>query len=114
MCIMPLVFWTVGDWRTFMWATSVPIAAFYCFPKYMIESPRWLALKGKWERSAECLNWIASVNGNKANLTGDSLRDDLPEQLHETNYGMASLFTAARLARTTVLLVVCWYIYIIN
>lgn len=108
MCIMPMVFWIFDDWKTFMWISSLPILIFLCFPKYMIESPRWLAMKGKWELSAMYLNRIATINEREPNLTGESLQKEIPTKSEKPTFGIASLFTAARLARTTMLLVTCW------
>lgn len=110
MCIMSLVFWGLHEWRTFMWVTSLPIAIFLCFPTYMIESPRWLATNGKWEKSASFLKRIANVNGTQhLNITGDYLKRTLPQQSNERVYGMASFFTGWRLAINTMLLVMCWW-----
>lgn len=110
MCIMPLVFWGLNEWRTFMWVTSLPIAIFLCFPTYMIESPRWLATNGKWEKSAKFLRRIANVNGTPdVKISGEYLQRSLPQQSDERVYGMASFFTGWRLAINTMLLVMCWW-----
>jgi MFS transporter, OCT family, solute carrier family 22 (organic cation transporter), member 4/5 len=74
----------------------------------MIESPRWLANKGHYARCAVELGKIAKINGKKVEYTEKSLRDLMPDNDVETVYGMASLFTGWRLAKNTVLIVICW------
>lgn len=110
MCLMPLIFWAVPRWKTFMWITSLPVVAFLCFPYYMIESPRWLATNGKWKRCAQFLQRIANVNGKRVEITAEYLSARLPPRTKENVYGMASFFSSLRLARNTMLIVTCWYV----
>ena len=44
MTIMPLVFWWTKEWKTFMILTTGPCVLFFICHKYLIESPRWLAV----------------------------------------------------------------------
>lgn len=108
MCIMPLVFWAVGDWVWFLMITTLPVGLFAMYPKYMIESPRWLATKRHLEKCAVELNRIAKINGKKVVVTVKMLEDILPDVKVESVYGIASLFTGWRLAKNTTLLVICW------
>ena len=110
MCIMPLVFWAVGDWVWFLMITTLPIGLFTMYPKYMIESPRWLATKRHLERCAVELNRIAKINGKKVTVTVKMLEEMLPDVKVEEVYGIASLFTGWRMAKNTLLIIVCWSI----
>jgi MFS transporter, OCT family, solute carrier family 22 (organic cation transporter), member 4/5 len=108
MCIMPLVFWLVGDWVWFLMITTLPVGLFALYPKYMIESPRWLATKRHLSKCAHELNRIAKINGKKVVVTVKMIEDLLPNTKVEDVYGMASLFTGWRLAKNTILIVMCW------
>lgn len=108
MCIMPIVFWAVGDWVWFLMITTLPVGLFALYPKYMIESPRWLATKRHLSRCANELNRIAKINGKKVEVTVKMLEDMLPDIKVEDVYGIASLFTGWRLAKNTSLIIACW------
>jgi OCT family organic cation transporter-like MFS transporter 4/5 len=97
--IMPMVFWVVRDWVWFLMITTLPIGLFTLYPKYMIESPRWLATKRYLTRCANELNRIAKINGKKVVVTEAMLADMLPNEKVEEVYGIASLFTGWRLVR---------------
>lgn len=74
----------------------------------MIESPRWLATKGHLKRCAAQLQKIAKINGKTKMFTENELKDLLPKENAEKVYGMMSLFSQWRLAKNTVLIVLCW------
>ncbi|XP_070494612.1 carcinine transporter [Chironomus tepperi] len=119
--IMPLVFWVVRDWVWFLMITTLPIGLFALYPKYMIESPRWLATKRHLARCANELNRIAKINGKKIEITEKMLKEMLPDEKAEEVFGIASLFTGWRLAKNTILIVICWtnvsityYVLILN
>ncbi|XP_026479554.1 solute carrier family 22 member 4-like [Ctenocephalides felis] len=108
-CLMPLVMWWLRNWFYFVIATSLPFAMFLISNKYMIESPRWLASRGKMVQCEKMLRRIAKVNGT-------TLNDDALEMLkiHSSNpekiYGVMSLFSSWRLARNTIMIVTCWIV----
>jgi len=106
--IMPLVFWLVRDWVWFMLLTTLPIALFAMWNKYMIESPRWLATKRYLDRCATELNRIAKINGKNVVITEKILKEMLPNEKAEDVYGILSLFTHWRLAKNTIMLIICW------
>lgn len=108
MCIMPMVFWAVGDWVWFLMITTLPVGLFALYPKYMIESPRWLATKRHLQRCANELNRIAKINGKKVEVTVKMLEEMLPNSKAEDVYGIASLFTGWRMAKNTSLIIICW------
>lgn len=79
---------------------------FYC--RYMIESPRWLTTRGRLDEAADVLNRIGEINGKSINITEKLLRSALPSQKAEKVYGMLSLFSGLRLAKNTLILIICW------
>lgn len=74
----------------------------------MIESPRWLANKHRYSECVTQLNTIAKMNGTKVRITEEELIESLPKENVETVYGIMSLFTHWRLAKNTILIIVCW------
>ena len=107
-CILPFVYWLVGDWFWFLVITTAPSLIFLCFPRYMIESPRWLANKQKFSKCAEMLNRIAEINKKSVRYSEDVLKKLLGTQKEEKVYGAMSLFSHWRLARNTTILVLSW------
>lgn len=82
------------------------VLVFIC--RYMIESPRWLTNRGRLDKAAEVLNHIAKINGKSPEITEKLLRTALPTTEPEKVYGMLSLFSGLRLAKNTVILIICW------
>lgn len=72
-----------------------------------IESPRWLANKGKTEKCVKELEKIAKVNNTKVppRALYDLSKDENEE---ETVYGALSLFSQWRMAKNTSILSLCW------
>ncbi|XP_059620795.1 carcinine transporter isoform X2 [Phlebotomus argentipes] len=110
LCIMPMVFWWVRDWMWLIALTTLPYGIFALFPKYMIESPRWLANRRRYKDCAKQLNRIAKINGKDVEITEKLLTQMLPNTSEEKVYGLASLFSSWRLAKNASLLVLCWSI----
>lgn len=82
---------------------------FYNFHyRYMIESPRWLINRGKLQKAAFYLNRIAKINKRPVRVTPKMLQSMLPDEEPEKVYGMLSLFSGARLAKNTIMLLVAW------
>lgn len=106
MCIMPLIFWAVGDWVWFVVLTSLPFGLLSLYTKYMIESPMWLATQGKLQKCSQQLNKIAKINGKNLEITEDMLKEKLKDSKNEETYGITSIFTNWRLAKNTILLVI--------
>jgi OCT family organic cation transporter-like MFS transporter 4/5 len=106
--IMPFVFYLARDWVWFLMLTTLPVGIFALWPKYMIESPRWLATKRYLSRCAVELNRIAKINGKDIVITEKLLKEMLPDNTVEQVYGIASLFTGWRLAKNTILIIICW------
>ncbi|XP_065079930.1 beta-alanine transporter isoform X1 [Ochlerotatus camptorhynchus] len=111
LCILPMVFWATRDWFWALMFTTIPISLFLLIPQYLIESPRWLATRGHYKRSMVELRKIAAVNGiRELPFDEHSLEKLLSHRKVETVYGMASLFSGWRMAKNTMLCVVCWIV----
>ncbi len=78
----------------------------------MIESPRWLATKGRFKECAAELQKIADINKKDVQVTEKLLKEMMPNQVVETVYGVASLFCHWRLAKNTLLLTVSWWTFL--
>jgi OCT family organic cation transporter-like MFS transporter 4/5 len=74
----------------------------------MIESPRWLATKRRFEECAVELQKIADINGKDVQVTETFLKEMMPNQIVDKTYGIASLFSHWPLAKNTLLLMVSW------
>lgn len=105
---MPFVFQFSRDWVWFLMLTTMPVGIFALWPKYMIESPRWLATKRHLSRCATELNRIARINKKDIVITEKILEEMLPDIKVEQVYGIASLFTGWRLSKNTILIITCW------
>lgn len=106
--IMPFVFQFSRNWIYFLLLTTFPVGIFALWPKYMIESPRWLATKRYLDRCAVELNRIAKINGKDIVITEKLLDEMLPRTKVEQVFGIASLFTGWRLTKNTILSIICW------
>lgn len=82
------------------------MAIFLFIPTYMIESPRWLATRGQFEKAAYYLNRIAKINKKQIRVDEKTLHSINVEP--EKIYGMLSLFSGLRLAKNTIILIFCW------
>uniref|UniRef100_A0A182N5L2 Major facilitator superfamily (MFS) profile domain-containing protein n=1 Tax=Anopheles dirus TaxID=7168 RepID=A0A182N5L2_9DIPT len=107
-CLAPLVLWWMRDWAWFMIVTSLPCLVFYCFPRYAIESPRWLASQGRYRECLAQLRTIATVNGRPFELTEAQLKTLVPQPEREKTYGIASLFSGWHMSKLTCLLLLSW------
>lgn len=73
----------------------------------MIESPRWLATQGKIDKCVDELKTIAKFNGSTVPECAVSLLEE-KFQKPEKSYGAMSLFSHWRLAKNTLMLIICW------
>ncbi|XP_065367629.1 organic cation transporter 1-like [Calliphora vicina] len=105
--IVPLLFWWLRDWQSFMWISSVPAALFLIFYSYVVESPRWLVNKKRFGDAITQLKKIAKINGRQFDMTAKELAQLYSSTKQEVTYGFASLFSGWRLARNTSILGFC-------
>uniref|UniRef100_A0A8D8HYK4 Solute carrier family 22 member 21 n=1 Tax=Culex pipiens TaxID=7175 RepID=A0A8D8HYK4_CULPI len=111
LCILPMVFWATRDWFWALMFTTIPIFLFIFIPQYLIESPRWLAQRGYYGRAMTQLRRIATVNGIRELAFDErTLEKLLSHRKVEKVYGMASLFSGWRMAKNTILCVICWIV----
>lgn len=107
-CLAPLILWWMRDWTWFMLVTSLPCLLFYCFPRYAIESPRWLASQGRYGACLAQLRKIATVNGKPFEMSEEQLKLLIPRPEREKTYGIASLFSGWHMSKLTCLLLLSW------
>jgi len=104
---MPMIAWVVGDWRYMILATTLPCTVAFLLQGMMPESPRWLASRGKVKRAMASLQYIADVNGKQ--LPEDTLPVlEAIASRKEKTFGIPSLFSNARLAKNTFMIITCW------
>ena len=105
MVILSLTFWATRDWFWCVLLTTLPCVVFICLPKYLIESPRWLASRGEYRRAAKELNKIARLNGIKnINLNEDKLQHKLGHHEDQQHYGMGALFHNFQIGKNTMII----------
>ncbi|XP_044258054.1 beta-alanine transporter isoform X1 [Tribolium madens] len=107
LCVSPLIFWWLGDWIPFTVITTVPVLIFLFFRPYMIESPRWLASKGKIKECVVELKKIAKINRTQLS---DKVLVTLNNKsvAEEKNFGVMSLFGSWKLAKKSLLIISSW------
>lgn len=107
MCIMPLIYWAVGDWVIFTIATTLPLVLYLFLYRNIIESPRWLASQGNIDGCVRELKKIAKKNGT-------IVTDEAVAILEEgtctkgSSSGIMSIFSSISLAKNTILLLIAW------
>ncbi|XP_022215183.2 carcinine transporter [Drosophila obscura] len=111
---MPLLYWWLGHWDSFMWLTSVPTATVLIFSKYVIESPRWLISKRRFRDAIVQLRKIAKINGRRFDVTEKELAEIYSQDKQDVTYGIASLFAGWRLARNTTIMGFSWCVVAVS
>ncbi|XP_016978582.1 carcinine transporter [Drosophila rhopaloa] len=112
--LMPLLYWWLRHWDSFMWLTSVPTAMVLIFSKYVIESPRWLISKQRFREAIVQLQKIAKINGHRFDMTEKELAEIYSRDKQEVTYGIASLFAGWRLARNTIIMGFSWCVVAVS
>ncbi|KAH8382648.1 hypothetical protein KR009_004598 [Drosophila setifemur] len=112
--LMPLLYWWLGHWDSFMWLTSVPTAMVLFFSKYVIESPRWLISKRRFREAIVQLQKIAKFNGHRFDMTEKELAEIYSREKQDVTYGIASLFSGWRLARNTIIMGFSWCVVAVS
>lgn len=75
--------------------------------RWMPESPRWLASRGRVKDSAKALSQIAKVNGTELPENTYEILEQIAAK-KEKIYGIPSLFSNKRLAKNTLMIMICW------
>ncbi|XP_063227631.1 solute carrier family 22 member 21-like isoform X2 [Bacillus rossius redtenbacheri] len=113
LCLMPMIAWATGDWKSFLLISSLPCSVFFLTVWMFPESPRWLAARGRTRECLRQLRGIARVNGTAVPESAAEVLRKLGED-KETSYGFASLFSSWTLARNTFLVMLCWLINMLS
>ncbi|CAH2990618.1 unnamed protein product [Chilo suppressalis] len=108
MCLMPLLYWWLRDWRPFMIATTLTQLPYLIFSWKMLESPRWLFVKNKKEMCVKELQRIARTNNAK--LKPETKQEILKTTIINEDHvlGPLSLFLGRNLAINTILQLYLW------
>lgn len=85
----------------------MPSFDFFFTSRFLPESPRWLAARGKIESAVNVLKYIARINGSKIPKRTYSVLEKIRNK-KEKFYGLASLFVNWRLAKNTIIIITCW------
>ncbi|KAH8346625.1 hypothetical protein KR084_007129 [Drosophila pseudotakahashii] len=112
--LMPLLYWWLRHWDSFMWLTSIPTAMILFFSKYVIESPRWLISKQRFREAIVQLQKIAKINGHRFDMTEKELAEIYSREKQDVTYGIASLFAGWRLARNTIIMGFSWCVVAVS
>ncbi|XP_030369912.1 carcinine transporter isoform X2 [Scaptodrosophila lebanonensis] len=112
--LMPLLYWWLGHWDSFMWLTSVPTALVLIFSKYVIESPRWLISKRRFRDAIVQFKKIAKFNGRTFDVSEKELAEIYRRDTQDVTYGIASLFGGWRLARNTIIMGFSWCVVAVS
>ncbi|XP_069687214.1 organic cation transporter protein-like isoform X1 [Periplaneta americana] len=109
MCLIPLLAWLTADWTEFVLLPLLPASCiFICSCSLFIESPRWLASRGKISRCLATLRHIADNNKLELPDSAENTLRRVAEQSRGKVLGPSSFLSSTRLATNTALLVTCW------
>ncbi|KAH8330354.1 hypothetical protein KR067_001600 [Drosophila pandora] len=112
--LMPLLYWWLRHWDSFMWLTSLPTAMVLLFSKYVIESPRWLISKRRFREAIVQMQKIAKFNGHRFDVTEKELAEIYSREKQDVTFGIASLFAGWRLARNTIIMGFSWCVVAVS
>ncbi|XP_020813744.1 organic cation transporter protein-like [Drosophila serrata] len=70
----------LGNWRSYLWAASLPALGMLIYPLCLHESAEWLLTKGKFDKAVSSLRSIAKFNGRHVE---DSVFDEFIKHYRE-------------------------------
>ncbi|XP_037730641.1 organic cation transporter protein-like [Drosophila subpulchrella] len=70
----------LGNWRSYLWAASLPALGMLLFPVFLHESVEWLLTKGKFDKAVNNLKSVAMFNGRQVD---DSVFDEFIKHYRE-------------------------------
>ncbi|KAH8315084.1 organic cation transporter protein-like [Drosophila kikkawai] len=70
----------LGNWRSYLWAASLPALGMLIYPLCLHESVEWLLTKGKFDKAVSSLRSIAKFNGRHVE---DSVFDEFIKHYRE-------------------------------
>lgn len=109
MCALPMIAWILKDWALLMVFTTIPCIIYFFMFKLLPESPRWLASRGRVKESAKVLEYIARINKTSVPENTYEVLQKIADK-KEKFYGMATLFIHWRLAKNTIIIIICWVV----
>ncbi|EDW14822.1 organic cation transporter protein [Drosophila mojavensis] len=105
---VPWIAVLVGNWRTFLLVTALPLGLVPLFYFVVPESAQWLISKQKYDKAVACLKRVAKINGRQID---DSVYEQFIEDckisqknLQTSKQNMLGLFKTPRLRRNTFIL----------
>ncbi|XP_017084703.1 organic cation transporter protein [Drosophila eugracilis] len=78
--ISPWIAIWLGNWRSYLWAASLPALGMLLFPVCLHESVEWLLTKGKFDKAVNNLKSVAKFNGRQV---GDSVFEEFVKHYRE-------------------------------
>ncbi|XP_016961532.1 organic cation transporter protein [Drosophila biarmipes] len=78
--ISPWIAIWLGNWRSYLWAASLPALGMLLFPVFLHESAEWLLTKGKFDKAVSNLKSVAKFNGRQVE---DSVFDEFIKYYRE-------------------------------
>ncbi|EDV48476.1 organic cation transporter protein [Drosophila erecta] len=78
--ISPWIAMWLGNWRSYLWAASLPALGMLVFPLFLHESVEWLLTKGKFDKAVSNLKSVAKFNGRQVE---DSVFDEFIKHYRE-------------------------------
>nr|XP_016935723.2 organic cation transporter protein-like [Drosophila suzukii] len=70
----------LGNWRSYLWAASLPALGTLLFPVFLHESAEWLLTKGEFDKAVRNLKSVAKFNGRQVD---DSVFDEFIKHYRE-------------------------------
>ncbi|XP_017085169.2 organic cation transporter protein-like [Drosophila eugracilis] len=78
--VSPWIAIWVGNWRSYLWAVSLPALGMLLFPVCLHESVEWLLTKGKFDKAVKNLKSVAKFNRRQVD---DSVFDEFIKHYRE-------------------------------
>ncbi|KAH8278563.1 hypothetical protein KR018_005219 [Drosophila ironensis] len=109
--ISPWIAIYLGNWRSYLWAASLPALIMLLYPFCLYESVEWMLTKGKVDKAVKVLRSIAKFNGRKVD---DSVfddfnrhyRDKLNSEKSNSSDSFIGMFRTPRLRMFTIILLI--------
>ncbi|XP_013403534.1 organic cation transporter protein [Lingula anatina] len=113
--LLPLLAYYIRDWKTLLMVTTpFPTVFVWFLWKFMLESPRWLAMQERLEEAEEVLSIIAKANG-KSPPSVETLKQFIEEEKKNAakakKFSFWDLFRTPQLAKHTLVLMFLWFVY---
>nr|XP_044250057.1 organic cation transporter protein-like [Drosophila takahashii] len=109
--ICPWIAIWLGNWRSYLWASSLPALGMLIFPVCLHESVEWLLTKGMFDKAVSNLKSVAKFNGRQVE---DYVFDDfikhysekLRSSLRKSNDTFMGMLRTPRLRKFTIILLI--------